>query len=401
VSPLLLAALAATPSSAGEEASPAAPADEEVSWYLIPNVGVDTDDGLGFGGRFELAVLHPDYAPYKVSWVLQGYATLRGYQHHRLRWDRVGLGREGRLRATAHLAWRQWLNDGYWGIGNGTTRDRAAVESGDRTVYRYTLIQPFAYSTLRWTVGGPWSVYGALTGKWSEVRTYEGSRLEAEQPFGVDGGLSLQLAGGVLYDSRSPEVDPDRGALVELSGRANPPQPLVDGVFAGALLSAAGFASPLPRLTVAGRLMGEQLWGQVPFYEMVTWGGLSPVLGVGGWQTVRGVSFGRWHAPGKAVANLELRARVLHHTLLGDPAEWQLVPYLDAAAVFGAGEDATAPAPEQPLHPAAGAGLRLVYDENFVARVDVGVGLDPVLEQDGTITQEPTPGFYLAFDHIF
>ena len=66
-----------------------------------------------------------------------------------------------------------------------------------------------------------------------------------------------------------------------------------------------------------------------------------------------------------------------------------------------AGDEATAPAPQWPLHPAAGLGLRLVYDETFVGRVDVGAGLDPVLEADGTVTQEPTLGFYLVFDHTF
>jgi hypothetical protein len=37
------------------------------------------------------------------------------------------MGPEGRTRFTLYTAWRQWLNDGYYGIGNGTTREAAFV----------------------------------------------------------------------------------------------------------------------------------------------------------------------------------------------------------------------------------------------------------------------------------
>jgi hypothetical protein len=99
--------------------------------------------------------------------VLHGYATLRGYHHHRFRYDRLGLGRTGDLRLTTHVAFRQWTNDGYWGMGSGTAREPEFV--GDfarddlrRKRYRYTLVQPFAQLTLRYTLVGPWELTGAL-----------------------------------------------------------------------------------------------------------------------------------------------------------------------------------------------------------------------------------------------
>ena len=33
---------------------------DRLSWYVIPNVGYDSDDRLGFGGRAEVAFLDPD-----------------------------------------------------------------------------------------------------------------------------------------------------------------------------------------------------------------------------------------------------------------------------------------------------------------------------------------------------
>jgi len=53
--------------------------------------------------------------------------------------------------------------------------------------------------------------------------------------------------------------------------------------------------------------MAEQMWGAVPFYELVHWGGMEPTAGFGGSQTLRGARFGRWRARDKAVLNTELR----------------------------------------------------------------------------------------------
>jgi hypothetical protein len=57
------------------------------------------------------------------------------------------------------------------------------------------------------------------------VRLYEGSLLAEDSPYGLDGGLTAQMSGGVLYDSRQPEIGATRGALLELSGRLAPPLP--------------------------------------------------------------------------------------------------------------------------------------------------------------------------------
>ncbi|MCB9766487.1 MAG: BamA/TamA family outer membrane protein [Alphaproteobacteria bacterium] len=384
-----------------------APRAEEVRWYALPNVGVDTDDGLGFGARFELQRLSEGFDPYRSSLVVQAYASLRGYHHHRVRYDRVGLGPAGRVRWTTFVAWRQWSNDGYWGIGARAPRELAYAGTYDRDDprrkrYRYALIQPFAQSTVRVRLDGPWRLYGSFTPRYSVVRTYADSLLAEQQPFGMDGGLTLQLSAGVLYDTRAPEIGPRQGVLLEASGRWAPPHPLSAGHFGGVFLSARQFLSLGPRAVFAWRLMGEMLWGQVPFYEMVHWGGFEPIQGYGGWQTLRGIKFGRFRAPGKAVGNAELRLDTVTHSLLKKPAVWQLVPYLDVGRVFAAGEQATAPPPQGlGLDSAAGVGVRLVFDEVFVGRVDMGFGRDPVQLADGQLAEEATLGFYLVFDHTF
>lgn len=392
----------------GEPALDPPPDPNRSRFFAIPNAAYDTDDGLGFGARGELALIRPGYSPYRAAFVVHVFATLKGYMHHRLRVDVPGLGEGGRSRLTVHLAWRQWQNDGYWGIGNTTTRERAYVgdfPDGDprRKRYNYSLFQPFLHVTWRTQLKGPWSVFESLNLKWSIIQTYEGSLLAEQRPYGMDGGLGLIASAGVLYDSRAPEVNPERGVLLELSGRAAIPGPTGAGEFSrpfgGILFSARGFVTPRPWLTLAGRVMGEALFGDVPFFEMVHWGGFQPVAGFGGAETLRGVAFGRFRAPIKAVANLEARIRMFGTPLGGRPLDWQLGLFGDVGIVCCA-PDST-PSGGWPVHPGAGAGLRLVFDHLFVGRFDVAVGADPIREVDGSVSVQPSLGVYIVFDQAF
>jgi hypothetical protein len=379
-------------------------AGDDLSWYVIPNVSIDTDDGFGAGGRAEVAWKDDAHDPYRLSLVAQGYAAVSGFQHHRFRVDALGLGPAGLSRLTLHLAWRQWLTDGYWGIGNGSAREVAFARSFDRDDpafhrYQYSLVQPFAHLTWRrqWSAGSPTELYVAFNPKYSVVETYPGSLLAEDRPYGLEGGLTAQVFAGVLHDTRAPEVAPRRGHLLEAGARLAPGLTGEAGTFAGGLVSARGFLGG-DRAVVAGRVMAEWLVGAIPFYEMVHWGGAIPIAGVGGPETLRGVLFGRFRAPGKAVANGEVRVRTLTIRPRGATLDLEVAPYLDLATVWGAETPVAAPLP---VHPAAGGGLRVVFDRTFVGRVDTGVGLDPVLRPDGRVEQRPAWGFYLTFDHAF
>jgi hypothetical protein len=337
---------------------------------------------------------------------LQLYAATSGFQHHHFTFDLVAFGPQRRLRLTLNLAWRQWRNDGYFGIGNGTTREAEYAQVFDpedarQKRYRYSLFQPFFYGTLRANLAKSLDVFFASNIKHSTIETYAGSLLAEQRPFGMDGGWNAQAIGGVVYDTRFPELTPDGGVFAELSGRYSPPLPRGDGVYGGGFATLRAYQSLSSGVVLAERLMVEVLYGDVPFYEMVHWGGSIPTPGFGGYQTIRGVTFGRFRAPGKALANLELRIDAVAHTLFGNPVLWQLVPYLDAGSVFLASRTATTHAKTWPVHPAAGAGVRAIYQEVFIGRFDLGFGLDPVRRADGTVREQPKLGFYLVAGQLF
>ena len=331
-------------------------------WFVFPIAAFDTDDGFGFGGRFELQRIDPDYDPYKASFLVHAYVSLRGYHHHRLRWDFPGLGPRRNLRFSARLAYRQWMNDGYWGIGNGTAVEAATLEELPpddplRKRYRYDLLQPYVYAMLRGDAPRALNAFASVTLQYTRVATYEDSLLGEHRPEGMQGGFSLQFSGGLVVDTRTPELTPERGVLAEAALRISPRFPGGTGPYYGPFVSLRHFIALKPdRAVLAYRIMGEWLFGDVPFYEMTRWGGAVPVLGFGGWETLRGVPFGRYRAPGRAILNVEWRIDVLRHQLFKGLLRWQVVPFVDVGAVWGAGDDATAPAPDVPFHPSVGHG---------------------------------------------
>lgn len=370
-----------------------------VSWVAIPNFGYDVDDGLGLGARGEIDWYDEGYDPYQLALVIHAYASTNGFHHHRVRFDAPGLGPAHNLRLTGHFAYRQWLNDGYWGMGNGTVLDRAAYDAlPDEPLYkryRYTLMQPFGRLTLRGELGGPWAWFGFLAGRYSHIEQYDGALLGEDQPLGLEGGFGVQPGVGLLFDTREPELTPDRGVLVELSARGMPRLPGAEAEWVAGFASVRAFAKLGPKLVLAGRVMGEAMFGDVPFYDLNTWGGLVPTMGVGGSDSVRGVNFGRWRDTHKVAVNSELRIDVGTHTVLSRELRWQIVPFADAVTVWG-----EEPLGDWPVHPGFGLGVHPIVADTFVGRLDVAVGVDRVRELDGTLTPVPSLGVYLVFDHM-
>ena len=101
------------------------------------------------------------------------------------------------------------------------------------------------------------------------------------------------------------------------------------------------------------------------------------------------------------MSSLELRFSLWRLSLYNRPLILQLGVYSDAGFVWGAQSPANGPAFDMPIHVSAGAGLRLVFAESFVARLDTGFASDPIREASGELSSDLSFGMYLTFGQAF
>ncbi len=214
-----------------------------------------------------------------------------------------------------------------------------------------------------------------------------------------DGGFHPYLHAGISYDSRDRLQNPPHGiyadAFLSWFGAFGK---LKDYNHLTANITWRQYFSLVPdRLTLAYRLGSQlSLAGHTPFYlntylnqlflQRVTYEGL------GGGNSVRGLLRHRINADGFAFANVELRLRLFDFHLGKENFYVGLTPFMDAGMVLqehaldGSLYDDTDPLWQQnfdlladlhSLHLAAGIGLKVAMNENFVLSVDWAHAIDP------------------------
>jgi len=412
------------PASEGpSEGSPsdASPPDQDpyrLEIAPLPELSYDSDLGLGFGVMLDATKYHPDFAPYRANLNAQAFLVVGpnpdggvriAFQNHWVRLDLPGLLRD-RLRLRARVGLRHEVNARYYGIGNAsvnlrpwTSVDRDADPEGwaaARRRYDHQQLKPYLQVEALFHVAGALQGYTALIAWWNWVTLIEDSKLSDDLAgaagedvtallVGARRHGALQVAGGLVYDTRDDEAHPTRGMLHELTVRGGPTFE-VPGGYGGLHLETRFFAPLLDDwLVVAARLMADALFGDPPFPELARYGGQRPDHGPGGAVSVRGVPLQRYHGKIKVIGNLELRSKLIRFNLLKRPFALGLQAFFDAGRVW------TEWRPNPVLDGAAiglklglGGGLRLYWGGNFVVRGDVGWSPDGV-------------GVYFDVGHIF
>lgn len=227
----------------------------------------------------------------------------------------------------------------------------------------------------------------------------------------ADGGLITTLKAGVSYDSRDFKANAMKGIWFETGVEASP-----------SFLSEAGFArfyaiyrqyfTIIPKdLSFAYRL-GYQttIAGEVPFYHQNQI--ISSVLagttseGLGGSKNVRGVQRNRIVGDGVFYANAELRWKAVRFNFINQNFYLGLVGFGDFGMVTKKVDftipDAATLGPDdandyfnpdsEKIHMSAGAGLRIVMNENFIISADFGKAFD---------VQDGNSGFYIGLNYLF
>lgn len=383
---------------------------------LFPGVGYDSNRGIGFGAVGNVTKLKEGLAPwrYRLDGTIWFYADLSPegtpeitYMYDYLDFDWLI---SSQVRWQSRVWFRRETDVGWYGLGNASEAARPwqAIDADAdpeawaraRRFHEYDHIYPGLRTNLRVGLVGPLEAFGGASLIWNWVNLYPGSQLERDLGGGAGAETQEALVGvgrhgvlqgqvGLVADGRDQELDPRRGWMVEASVRGG-------GVFedpagyAGLNSHLRLYIPVLPdRITLAGRVMGDLLFGRPPFYMLGRFGGLRPDDGIAGQLGIRGPPSRRYHGMGKLIASLELRTRLFTVRALGRPATVGLNAFVDGGRVWADGTGGNAlDGTGAGLQGAIGVGGRLRFGDGFMVRADIG------WSPEGT-------AIYVDVDHTF
>jgi hypothetical protein len=226
-----------------------------------------------------------------------------------------------------------------------------------------------------------------------------------------DGGQTIYLKGGLIYDTRDNEPAPNRGFWEEIVLLAAPSF-LGNSEFAFARLAITHrHYIPLikDKFTLAYRVSYQgTILGKAPFYiEPLLISSFSTATnndGLGGAKSLRGIKRDRVVGDGTIMGNIELRYKIVKTTLFKQNFYIALHGFGDIGSVI---QDRNIDKSKLPssevysnyfdqsqdgVHMGYGLGLRLVLNDNFILAIDYGFAGD---SRDGT------SGLYINIGNLY
>ena len=230
------------------------------------------------------------------------------------------------------------------------------------------------------------------------------------RPQEKEGGTTIYLKTGLVYDTRDNEAAPNRGLWSEIlllsapSFLGNHPY-----AFVKLAITHRQYVSLVKKRLVAACQLSYQgtIGGTTPYYIMPyiysSYALTTKPDGLGGARTIRGVLRNRITGDGVAFGNVELRWKFLRSVVMKQNLYLGLTAFLDGGMAVQDHKIYSNTVPEDQksfyfkqnsdrLHLATGVGLRIAINENFIISADYGVAIS---KQDGT------SGFYLGIGNIF
>jgi outer membrane protein assembly factor BamA len=379
---LLLSLVSAAPAVKAPE-----PTTKEggVDAIALPLVSFNSDLGFTYGAVGSVYIYGDGRVPYQHAVGAQVLFSSRGLQGHYVRYDGPRL--LGPLRVEARFDYYRESRSPFYGAGNRSAPDFTGDEADER--YNYTRGSPGAFLRLRGHPFGdehPLQAYVGYAWRHTSVSPYRTSMLAQVNPVGIDGGTTSQLLFGALWDTRDSESDPTTGGVEELSVRASGYSTGSRYQYAGLTLSERRYFRLSSRLVFAQRLTLDMLFGEVPFFEWPTTGGISTPEGVGGMSSVRGIERNRFAGNIKVFSNSELRVHAAELMAFGQPVRLGAAAFFDVGRVWHPG---VTDGQWHEWHPGVGAGLRIAR-RAAVVRVDYAFS-----------TETGGQRFYLNFGQMF
>jgi len=255
----------------------------------------------------------------------------------------------------------------FYGTGNNATIN----DSLPSEFYRYQLLRTTLLTTLHRRITRRVRAMGGV-----QFRHYHAEPLPDSSLFGdqVTAGQidttpksNVELRVGLMYDSRDEEASPTKGLFVETMAA----QTLSGYDYTRYLVGARGFIhfGSLEQWVVGLRQTTELAAGTVPLpvaYErLTTW---YPEDGFGGATSLRLFPAGRFLAPNRAVASVDLRYKALDAPFPTSPVRIWVLGFVDAGRLWNAGESPSV----SDLHWSTGIGGRLQFSKATLFGLDIG-----------------------------
>ncbi|MBT8405115.1 MAG: outer membrane protein assembly factor [Gemmatimonadetes bacterium] len=357
----------------------------------VPALNYDADEGFGYG---VVAALYQygDGAvrPYRWSLHPTVFLTTEGRRDFTLFFDAPEF--RGRWRLDAFVGSRQQIATPYYGLGNASEFDEAAVTDENPRYFRFgrtlrsalvNVQRPLGDTPLRLLLGA-----GAIRGTFEPIPEGEGDsdgegatlvseEIAAGTLAGIEGWATFARA-GLVWDTRDRETGPRSGTWSDLLIQR------VDETLGGVVsytrwtLTDRRYFSLGP-IVFANRLLLQGTGEGVPLFDLHRiQTSFRDQEGLGGSRSVRGVLRNRYAGRGLFIWNAEVRWEAAGFDLVGRAFDVVLSAFADAGRVWD--EEPRVDELLADLHRGWGGGVRLVMGRDFVIAVDAGTGAETGLQ---------------------
>lgn len=206
------------------------------------------------------------------------------------------------------------------------------------------------------------------------------------------GGTSLELKGGISYDTRDIEMFPTKGAYGELLLIGNGDLKQWRYNYLQVAARWKQYISLIPDWLIFAYQICFQhtLAGEIPYYNLNELATIHYIYeenaGLGSRYSIRGYNYNRISAAGYAWSNIEFRVIPLKFRLFKQSFRIVLNPFMDLAAItrtYRLEKQKQIPAFYQtrktPVMASAGCGIKLHMNTNFILSLDFAKAFDPQL----------------------
>ena len=376
----------------------------------LPLLGGNSDIGFMFGGAVTLTRFENGNKPYAWNMDLVASASVKagagaagklGLAQQNYLWN-LDMPRllGGRLRLNPVIYYQRTVDQGYFGLGNGSS---SIVPRGASRFYQYLDNEVRAQQFARITMGRGFDLVLVPTFRAESPEAYAGSRLALDAASRNRDGSPLlrgvlpsaksntvgivMLAAGAMYDSRDDEIFPRSGAFHQLGVKVAQGLQAAENVRYAQLGANFTWMVPLVqrKLVLATRAVVDFQVGDVPFYDLFTGGVFQSGDMPGGPRGVRGVPSGRYLGRIKAIGNVELRTLPIGFHLFKQSFHMGGDVFFDAGRVwldytFRSPRDAS---PALGIKYGAGAGLYFLWGQAALFRIEAAYSPDQAAENPG------------------